>query len=155
MIEVKVDTLRLQMMFSELALKFRDRTIPNRQVSVQLYEWVMRNFKVEGGLTEQKHWTPLKESTKKAKARKGYRMILQNTGALRQSFMPFSSNDYAGVGAQQKFTSHGRPYDLARIHEKGNKTIPARPMLPTKQQALTMAIKVYDWHIKRIIAGAK
>jgi len=153
MIEIKIDTDRMQRSLSQVASRIDDRKATNKAVSVELYGWVVRNFKAQGGLTESRSWAPLKPATIKAKAKHGYRMILQNTGALRQSFVPFSSNDEAGVGAAQ-MVGKDRPTDLAAIHQYGTEHIPARPMLPSRRQALEIAIKVYDYHISRAVKGA-
>lgn len=43
-----------------------------------------------------------------------------------------------------------RPPDIAAVHEYGSDDgrIPARPMLPTMEQALGMAMRVYNWWIE-------
>jgi phage gpG-like protein len=85
--------------------------------------------------------------------------ILQDTGALRQSFLPFATADIAGVGAVQYVNFRGgkAPTDLAAVHEFGNKArnIPRRKMLPNKVQATEMALKVYQLHVKRMIGERK
>lgn len=83
--------------------------------------------------------------------------ILQDTGSLRASFLPFHDANEAGVGAVQyvNFRGGGKrpPADLARIHEEGGGHVPARPMLPSKPQALDMALRVYRHERDRIAKG--
>ena len=122
-----------------------DRRIPNRQLSVQLYGWVMRNFQQSGGL-QSPVWRPLAASTLKQKQRKGYSGTpLIRTGHLRQSFRPFSDNEQAGVGSEVKYSQY---------HETGTRTIPQRAMLPPQNVALDYAVKVYDRWIAGIARSA-
>ena len=80
--------------------------------------------------------------------------ILQDTGSLRASFLPFSDANEAGVGAMS-YISRGRkaPADLAKIHEFGTNTIPQRRMLPNRRQALDMGVRVYRVAVERITRG--
>lgn len=156
----------------KLASQLKDRRKANQALSVQLEGWVLRNFNSEGSLRQSEGWVQLSAATLLARLRKGrgskskkaaakglikqglssaavYAQsgaglvkILQDTGALRQSFAGFYDADVAGVGAQSNAT-HG---DLSIIHEYGDpsRNIPARPMLPTPDQALEMAMAVYE-----------
>lgn len=99
-----------------------------RQVAVFLDQWVQRNFQSEGGKVGG--WPRFKYggrvvSKKGAKTQsiEGHRYIdssaklLQDTGALRHSFLPFVRKGVAGIGSDL-------PY--AETHEKGK---PQRRML--------------------------
>jgi phage gpG-like protein len=80
-------------------------------------------------------WAPLKESTAKQKARKGYSPLpLLRTGHLRQSFRPFWTKEQAGVGSEV-------PY--AQYHETGTRTLPQRAMLPPERVASQYARQIY------------
>jgi phage gpG-like protein len=71
---------------------------------------------------------------------------------MRQSFAAFSDNDQAGVG-----TPIGAQHaDLSAIHEYGDpsRNIPARPMLPTKEQGLTFAQEIYSLFVMQSIQDA-
>lgn len=107
---------------------------------------VFRNFRDEVG--EGRPWVPLKPETIRRKKLRGYSKILQNTGALRQSFLPFSDADEAGVGA---IAIAGAPDkrrpDIAKFHQYGTSTIPARPMLPSREEALGIGVKIYQKHV--------
>lgn len=130
-----------------VALRIGNRRIPNKEVSVVLFAEVMRNFDAEAH--EGKPWAPLAPATVKGKEKKGYARILQNTGALRNSFLPFSDADVAGVGAR----SVKKHADISTVHEYGapERNIPARPMLPSRLTAERIALKVYELYVERSI----
>jgi phage gpG-like protein len=174
MIESRVEVTSRAL--QRLALVLRDRRRINRQVAAQLNGWVFRNFKDEGKLRLPGGWEPLSPATLLARLRKspasagkkakaagliksgvsesavyaqsgaGLVKILQDTGALRNSFAPFSDNDIAGIGAQ----SNAEHANLAIVHEYGNpsRNIPARPMLPTPAIALDIAMSVYRIYLQ-------
>lgn len=82
--------------------------------------------------------------------------ILQDTGALRASFRPFSDGWEAGVGAGV-YSSRGAedaPWDLAAIHQEGRGRVPARPMLPTAEQAKQIGLRVYNAELARVVSRA-
>lgn len=122
-----------------------DRRIPNRQLATQLYGWVLRNFQQSGKL-QTPTWDPLKPSTAKQKARKGYSPIpLIRTGHLRQSFRQFYDNNQAGVGSEVPYSQY---------HEGGTDTLPQRAMLPPEPVALDFAVRVYDRWIEGLTRSA-
>lgn len=153
MISVTIDTETLQRKLKELTARIKDPTPANRKAAVQLYAWVMRNFKDEGGLTD-KGWAPLaaggRWTGKGGKHRFDFgARLLQDTGALRQSFEWFADKYRAGVGAK-RYSNPKRPNapeELAKIHQFGTSRIPARPMLPTRKQALEIGVTIYTLHI--------
>jgi len=122
-----------------------DRRTPNRQLSIQLYGWVLRNFQ-QGGALQSPAWRPLAASTLKQKQRKGYSSKpLERTGHLRQSFRSFYDNEQAGVGSEVPYSQY---------HETGTRTLPQRAMLPPQNVALDYAVKVYDRWIAGIARSA-
>jgi phage gpG-like protein len=135
LIRVEVNAGAALERFGRLANASRDRTIPNRQLGVQLYGWVQRNFQQAGGL-QTPAWPALAESTLAQKTRKGYSsQPLIRTGHLRQSFRPFSDNNQAGVGSEV-------PYSV--YHEQGTSKMQQRAMLPPSNVALAYALQTYD-----------
>jgi phage gpG-like protein len=135
MIRVEVNADAALQRFGRLAIATQNRTVPNRQLAVQLYGWTQRNFQQAGGL-QTPSWQPLKPSTMKQKARLGYSGTpLIRTGHYRQSFRPFSDNNQAGVGSEV-------PYSV--YHEQGTATIPQRAALPPASVALDYAIRIYE-----------
>jgi phage gpG-like protein len=126
--------------FGRVVSESKNRTVPNRQLSVQLQGWVFRNFRA-GGTLQTPSWAPLAASTLKQKARLGYSSTpLIRTGHLRQSFRPFADNDTAGVGSEVPYSQY---------HETGTARLPQRSMLPPKAVALDYAVKIYErWTAK-------
>ncbi len=113
----------------------RDRTVPNRQLGVQLQGWVLRNFQV-GGSMQSPSWEPLAESTLQQKQQQGYSTTpLVRTGHLRQSFRSFYDNDKAGVGSEVPYSQY---------HETGTAKLPQRAMLPSQAIALDFALRIYE-----------
>jgi phage gpG-like protein len=128
----------------ELAQQLGDRRVPNRQLAVQMSSWVARNFAAEGRLNVP--WASLAVSTAarrvtRSGARRGFEHILVQSGLLRASFQQFAAdNDTATVGSAISY---------AVYHEEGGEHLPRRPMLPTPEIALDMAVDVYENYIER------
>jgi phage gpG-like protein len=135
LIRAEVNAAAVLERFRVLVNESKDRRVPNRQLSVQLQGWVLRNFQ-QGGSLQTPSWAPLKPSTAKEKARKGYSSKpLERTGHLRQSFRPFYDNDMAGVGSEVPYSQY---------HETGTATLPQRAMLPSASVALEYARTIYE-----------
>jgi phage gpG-like protein len=150
MIGVKINSENVERKLRLMARQLEQTETPNRAAAIELYQFVMKNFQTEGGMTEAGAWEPLADSTVAWKERRGYQMVLQNTGALRASFEPFSDATMAGVGARQLTgTIDGRDPDIAEVHEFGLGNVPARPMLPSYDQALAIGMRVYDYFVEQ------
>lgn len=135
MIQVEVNASAAIRRFNLLGTESRDRTVPNRQLATQLTGWTLRNFQ-QGGSLQTPAWAPLKPSTAKEKARKGYSATpLIRTGHYRQSFRPFWTNDTAGTGSEV-------PY--SKYHETGTSRLPQRAALPSEAVALGYAMQIYE-----------
>lgn len=137
----------------QLAAGVEQRSIPNRQIGIQLYGWVIRNFQRSGAMQEPQ-WAPLAPATLVRKQKEGYSsQPLLRKGNLRQSFAPFADDTQAGVGARAAFG-----VDYAQIHETGSISIPGRPpkrsMLPPREYALNSAVQIYNLHITSLIKKA-
>lgn len=135
----------------------QDRGKLNKQISIAMYGVTVRNFRDEKG--EGKSWQRLAPSTVAWKRKRRYEKILQNTGLLRNSFGFSSTADVAMVfGKSITGTREGQKNpapDIAKIHQYGTARIPARPMLPSKNETLTIATKIYNQSIQRRIKKAK
>jgi len=143
------------------AMAPESRTVANAQAGVKLHSDVIETFIAEGATFGRAKWEDLKaggryvKSVAKGKKRRfqtSYQ-ILQDTGALRQSFVPLSDDKLAGVGAVSFYSpvdreDHG---DLAKLHQFGvpSKNLPARPMLPTESRALEVVSNVYGRMIEK------
>ena len=103
-----------------------------RQVAVFLDQWVQRNFQSKGGNVGG--WEPFTyggrlTTKKKSNAQSidgkryinGNAMLMQDTGALRHSFLPFVKMGTAGIGSDLQYSEP---------HEKGGKNVTQRRLLP-------------------------
>jgi phage gpG-like protein len=149
MLTVEVKAGEAQRKLKRLADTLSDRRQVNKALSVSLWNMVQRNFQTESH--DGKPWEKLAPSTIRARERKQKKAIsrfkiLQDTGALRQSFDFFSDNDLAGVGS---VASKGHA-DLSIIHELGLR-VPARPMLPARAKALAEALNIYGHFVERAV----
>lgn len=100
-----------------------DLRTPYARASILLDQWVQKNFKTEGGKVGG--WTPFSTVTLKIMERtdpgRAPEKLLQKTGALRLSFLPFADKKRAGIGSDL-------PY--AKTHHKGEGHTPERRLLP-------------------------
>lgn len=164
MIFASVRSAKVERNLEQLAKGVTHRAPIHQKIGVQLYGITMRNFREQGNNGIK--WAPLKAGGRwvgqkggKGKSRfKGTRRldvsarILQDTGAMRQSFLSFWDDDVAGVGAAS-FREHA---DIAEAHEFGvpSRNLPARPMLPTRERALEAAVVIYGIEMQRLAAKA-
>lgn len=187
-ITVEVKTTKALMRMRKIAggMSKERLFLTNYKLSIDLANWVARNFASEGQLWSPGGWQQLAPSTLAARARRienkgkratvrklyragksmsevgkatrrlygsplGQAMILQDTGYMRQSFHPFFDSTQAGVGTPRGLF-HA---DISYFHQHGDRSrnLPARPMLPTREQALDMGLKVYELHVRKMVAG--
>jgi hypothetical protein len=120
--------------------KIRRPEQANREASIQLYQFVIKNIDTGGRLVGG--WAPLAPATIREKQRIGKEKPLIRTGQLRNSFVPFSSVDNGGVKSD---------LDYAADHEEGRpeRNLPQRKLLPTQTQASKIGVKVYRDFIRR------
>lgn len=107
-----------------------------RQVAVFLDQWVQKNFTGKG--EKVGGWAPFTYGGRLTTKRKsnaqsidgkryinGVASLLQDTGALRHSFLPFVRQGTAGIGSDL-------PY--SKPHDEGTKDLPQRRLLPKKAE---------------------
>lgn len=100
--------------------------IPMKKASIYLDRWVQSNFKSEGGKVGG--WQPFARGGRvtsdgiDTSAR-----LLQDTGRLRASFLPFATKKTAGISSD---------LDYAKTHEYGTGDVPMRRMLPEKADVI-------------------
>lgn len=112
--------------------------IANKKASIALYGFVIRNFQQEGGMVGG--WLPLSAQAIARKAKKGYRMMLQNTGALRNSFMPYSDEKVALVGSALHYSED---------HQLGKDGHPPqRRILPNEEEAQARVMPIYGREVQ-------
>lgn len=128
-----------------LQAAMEDTTQPNRQASIAMYGWLIRNYDREGALIGG--WAPLAPRTVAEKKEIGKERMLVRSGALRQSYVPFHTKENAGVGSE---LSYSKP------HQEGNpaRNLPARPMLPPRDVVLDIGIRVYGDYVRREVKKA-
>ena len=110
----------------------------NKAASVLLDRWVQTNFRLGGRLAGG--WKPFKRG---GRIKKGQfdpsAKLLQDTGDLRKSFLPFFSSRAAGIGSRL-------PY--AKTHQRGTKNLPARRMLPKPMEVQGQLNRLYGKHVR-------
>jgi len=128
-VEVKLNE-NITNKLNEIQKKLKNLKPLFNQIGYTLIDIVEENFESESFLG--KPWTPLKESTKKQKAKKGYKKILQNRGHLAESIDFEATNDKLILGTNLEY---------APIHQFGGNAgknhsakIPARPFLPINEK---------------------
>ena len=142
-------TKRLQAKFSQLAEGIKKRKPLFNRIGVQLLNAVMQNFKEQGH--EGTPWTPLSRFTiaRRRKGRgvkKGRGRILEDTGELRRSF---------AIEATDQSVRVGSPKIYAPTHEFGRGPIPKRPMLPSRERGLQIAVDVAESYTNELIERTK
>lgn len=115
----------------------------NKQASAALYQFVLRNFQEEGGLVGG--WEPLAPETIAYKNEHGYTKMLQNTGFMRASFLPYADDSMALVGS---------PLIYAAAHDQGLGRVPERRLLPNAEEAQEIVMPIYGQAMK-IVTGKR
>ena len=117
---------------------------PYQKVAALLDRWVQKNFQKEGRLSTKSGWAKFSEfNSRKIKDPKA--KLLQDTGRLRSSFIPFYSLLTAGIGS-------GLDYSIK--HEEGKDGLAKRKMLPTKKQVWPDVKKALNTHTKATLQKA-
>lgn len=117
-----------------------------QQVAVFLDQWVQQNFQGKGakvggwvGYTYGGRLTTKKKATAQSIDGKrwvnGAAALLQDTGALRHSFLPFIRLGVAGIGSDL-------PY--SEPHEKGSDNLPQRRLLPKESEVRVEVKEILD-----------
>lgn len=116
-----------------------------RAASVYLDKWVQKNFKSEGGNVGG--WEPFAASGRLKQRPDGSwtfdrtAKLLQDTGALRASFVPFATKDNAGIGSD---------LDYADDHHKGI-DVPERRLLPKKHEVRKPLRDIMDAYVQHSV----
>lgn len=127
--------------------KWRERRVAlknlgtaHAKVAIFLDSWVQRNFRSQGALVGG--WAPLRAGGRRK--RNGVfdpeAKVLQDTGRLRLSFVPFATGRIVGIGSDV-------PY--SKKHEQGLEGLPVRRMLPKQREVSKDVRRIYEQHVKR------
>lgn len=121
--------------------KIKDLSIPLRQGSIFLDRWAQRNFKTEGGNVGG--WEPfarggriLRDGSIDSSAK-----LLQDTGRLRASVLPFANARDAGVASDL-------PY--SKIHHQGI-GVPERRILPKRSEVIDKLRQIFKLFLGKAI----
>jgi len=136
---------RLRAAMRGAAHEMADLRIPHRQIAVFLDRWVQQNFRTEGG--EVGGWQPFaiggrwvgRGSTRRFDPAA---KLLQDTGRLRASYESFYSARDAGIGSN---------LDYAEPQNDGTRTLPARRMIPRKEEVADDVRGIYRRHVDRAL----
>lgn len=112
-----------------------------QEASIIMDQWVQKNFKTEGALVGG--WKELAAGGRYVRG--GFdtsAKILQDTGRLRSSFLPFYSPMNAGIGSDI-------PY--AEKHEEGKDGLPKRRMLPERKDVWPKIKEMFNRKIMEIL----
>lgn len=118
-----------------------DFRTPYARSAVFLDQWVQRNFRTEGGKVGG--WKPFSPVTlaQIAQSDPGRQpaKLLQRTGRLRSSFLPFAENRDAGIGSNLYY---------AKPHHEGKGRLPKRQMLPTRELVAKDIRRIFVTHVQ-------
>lgn len=140
MTTIVIDARQFRARMQKLGILIESSEI-TKVAGLDVLAFVADNFQTEG-LAGGSGWRPLAASTI-ARRRKGGRAglrdrILQDTGRLKQSFIPGRPENvfrqFGGKGVDVGTTLRYAPY-----HEFGTSRIPQRKMLPTREKAQQIA----------------
>ena len=109
---------------------------PHGRIAVLLDRWVQTNFRTEG--KNVGGWAPFARGGRRLKdgSIDTSAKLLQDTGRLRSSFLPFHSKRDAGIGSDL-------PY--AKDHDEGlGKRLPQRRLLPKTNEVFKDIKEIYD-----------
>lgn len=143
MTTVVIDARQFRSRMQKLGLLIESSEI-TKVAGMDVLAFVADNFQTEGRAGGGPGWKPLAPSTI-ARRRKGGRAgvrdrILQDTGRLKQSFIPGRpDNVFRQFGG--KGIDVGTTLRYAPTHEFGRGRVPQRKMLPTREQAQDIAAK--------------
>lgn len=117
---------------------------PYTRASTFLDQWVQRNFQTEGGKVGG--WEPFSPVTLEQIARQDPgrqpAKLLQKTGRLRITFLPFVEDDNAGIGTEL-------PY--SKGHHEGEGRLPKRQLLPTKDLVMADIRRIFKNYTTEVL----
>lgn len=115
------------------------------RIAVFLDRWVQQNFRSEGRSVGG--WDPFAAGGRRLRSGEldTSAKLLQDTGRLRASFVPFSSKRNAGIGSDL-------PY--SKPHEEGLGNLPVRRMLPKIDEVRDDVEEIYDNFVRTSLRPA-
>lgn len=110
----------------------------HKKAAIFLDQWVQRNFKSEGGNVGG--WKPFAIGGRwlKGTGLDTTAKLLQDTGRLRLSYLPFATKRNAGIGSEL-------PYSIVHEHGLG---VPVRRVLPVDKDVRGAILSMFEAHAK-------
>ena len=135
-------------------IEYKKDQRPWKAVAIFLDKWVQQNFKSEGGkvggwksFEAGGRWIKKGNVSKRSGATEGLgrktktrvldksAQLLQDTGRLKSSFVPFASMFNAGIGSDL-------PYSEPHNYGDKSRNLPARRMIPKRSEVIGDARKI-------------
>lgn len=114
-----------------------------KKIATFLDQWVQRNFKSQGANLKGDVWPRFAAGGRRKRGiLDTSAKLLQDTGALRASHLPFSSKSDAGIGSLL-------PY--SKFHQEGI-GVPRRRTLPERVEVHDAISQLFDEHVKRSLS---
>lgn len=138
--EIKPTVEELKKRHERKLSELKDMKKAYAKVASYLDRWVQTNFKTEGGKVGG--WIPFALGGRwvKGKGLDTSAKLLQDTGRLKASFLPFSFKNNAGIGSNVEYS---------KKHEEGD-GVPERRILPVKKEVINDTKKILDSEVARI-----
>ena len=137
---------RLERQQKKRSTALSDMTAPMKAASVILDGWVQTNFRTEGGNLKDGKWAPFARGGR-VDMETGEidftAKLLQKTGKLRSSFLPFHSSDNAGIGSDVPYSAK---------HNQGQANLPQRRMLPKRDEVIDRIRQAFEEFVFKAIS---
>lgn len=134
-----IDVLKKRAKLAQTKLK--NMSGAHKKISVFLDQWTKENFKTEGGKLRDGKWKPFAAGGRKKKGKPidTTARLLQDTGRLRVSVLPFANKRTAGIGSKLSYS---------KVHDKGTNRIPKRRILPKINEVRKDVREIFNEHTK-------
>ena len=127
----------------ELSRQMADLRLFYKKASIMLDRWVQINFRSEGGQLDTGKWPPFKLGGRPVRGGiDTSAKLLQDTGRLRASHVPFATSKSAGIGSDL-------PY--AKAHHEGLNSLPVRRTLPEDDEVQNAVLDLVQKHVGDVI----
>ena len=164
----------IQKKYKEAGKQIPNLIPAHKKVAIYLDQWVQKNFKSEGGNLDDGKWKAFKYGGRAIPdmffnednpPAGGYEFVqilgapfdgqywidksaklLQDTGRLKFSFLPFANKDNAGIGSNLLYS---------KAHNDGFKKIPQRRMLPNENEVHGRIHTILESHAKKAMGITK
>jgi len=137
-VDPRASTKRLQRQLENMIRSLERPREAHKAASIVMHNFVIRNIDSGGELVGG--WAPLAESTIREKKRIGKSKPMIRSGALRNSFTPFDTDQGGGVRSELFYVP---------FQNFGTRKIPARRLIPNERETLKEVLPIYAAFVKR------